>query len=73
MVVSKDGYRSESVVIESKSKDLWRNLIWIHPAGWLIGGIVDLSTGAARELEPGAVSVELRPVIPEVDPPVPGS
>jgi hypothetical protein len=55
MVVSKDGFRSESIMIQSKSKGLWRNLIWLHPAGWIIGGIVDLSNGSARELEPSEV------------------
>ena len=71
----KDGYESQTAVIENPTRDLWRNLIWIHPAGWVIGAIVDLSTGAGYSLEPTEVSVTLTPIVtvPLVEPLPPSS
>jgi hypothetical protein len=44
----------------SKVKDIsyFRNLIWIHPLGWLIGILVDLETGAAYKIEPEHIIVD---------------
>ncbi len=65
----KDGFQPETVVVERKaSSGLWRNVIWIHPAGIIIGVIVDLSTASGFDLKPDAVSVDLRPAVPKVEP-----
>ncbi len=65
----KDGFQPATVIVERKaSSGLWRNLIWIHPAGWIIGVVVDLSTGSGYDLQPDAVSVDLRPAVPKVEP-----
>ena len=61
--VRKSGFRSETFVIQSKSKGLWRNLVWIHPVAWIIGWVIDLTNGAAYELEAGSLSVTLSPVV----------
>ena len=67
--ISKDGYRSLSVPIQSEtaSGTWWRNLLWIHPIFWGIGVVIDLNTGAGYELIPDAISVTLQPI----DPPLP--
>jgi hypothetical protein len=45
--IGKGGYVTETVALESKaSRSLWRNAVWIHPIGWIIGVSVDLTTGA---------------------------
>jgi hypothetical protein len=59
---SKEGYQPQTILIDRKtSSGLFRNVIWIHPVGWIIGVVVDLSTGSAYDLEPGHVFVELTP------------
>ncbi len=68
----KEGFQSETVVLERKaSSGLWRNLVW--GVGWFIGVIVDLSTASGYDLQPDAVSVELRPMVPTVEPSPPSS
>ena len=59
--VEKEGYRTEAVTLESKTAwgSLFRNVVWIHPIGWIIGVIVDTSTGAAKELNPEELDVTL--------------
>ena len=61
VVATKDGYQKASVILESKltSEFWWRNLVWIHPYGWIIGWIVDGATSAGRELRPTTVSLTL--------------
>ena len=74
LTFEKEGYQPVTVILERKaSSGLWRNAVWIHPAGWIIGLVVDLSTGSGYDLSPGAVSVELEPVVPEVELSPPGS
>jgi len=70
----KKGYRPQTIVIKRKaSSGLFRNIVWIHPVGWIIGVIVDLSTGSGYDLEPDAVTVDLEPALPRVDPSPPSS
>ena len=60
----KDGYKSQTITLERKtSSGLFRNVIWIHPIGWIIGIVVDLSSGSAYDLLPANVSVELEPAL----------
>ena len=60
LLFKKAGYWDRTVIVKrSSSSGLWRNLVWVHPIGWLIGVIVDLSTGSGYDLEPESVSVEL--------------
>jgi len=62
-----EGYQSKTVHVERHaSSGLWRNAVWIHPVGWIIGLVVDLSTGSGYDLEPESSSVSLLPV-PEPD------
>ena len=69
-----EGFQSETVVLERKaSSGLWRNAVWIHPLGWIIGLVVDLSTGSGYDLQPDAVSVNLRPAVTKVSSPPPSS
>ena len=69
-----EGFQPETVVVERKaSSGLWRNVIWIHPIGWIIGLVVDLSTGSGYDLRPDAVSVNLKPAVPKVSSPPPSS
>ena len=59
----KEGYEPKSVSLESSaSSSLWRNAIWIHPIGWIIGVVVDLSTGAGKDITPENVNVDLIPL-----------
>ena len=67
--LKKDGYEEASVILESSSSGLWRNVIWIHPVGWIIGVIIDLSTGSAYALEPDSIEMMLTR-LPEQSPPV---
>jgi hypothetical protein len=61
--IEKEGFKSDSVsIISSTSDSIWRNLWWIHPAGWIIGIVVDISTGAGRDLAPETVDVTLTPL-----------
>ena len=54
------GYWDRTVIIERRaSSSLWRNIIWIHPIGWIIGVVFDLHSGSGYDLEPESVSVEL--------------
>ena len=63
--VEKEGYEPASVaLVSSASSSMWRNLVWIHPVGWLIGLIVDISTGAGYDLQPDKVEVTLIPKAP---------
>ena len=63
----KEGFETKQVFLERKaSSGLWRNAVWIHPVGWIIGVVVDLSSGSGYNLKPDSVSVELRPLEPEV-------
>ena len=72
--IQKDGFQPETVVIERKaSSGLWRNAVWIHPVGWIIGVVVDLSSGSGYDLLPDSISGDLRPVVPEVELSPPGS
>ncbi len=65
----KQGFQPRTVLIEAKpSRELWRNIVWLHPLGWLAGVLVDLNTGSGYELEPNAVSLTLVPVPSEADP-----
>jgi len=60
--IQKDGFETQRVrLVRGKAPGNWRNLVWIHPLGWIIGWIVDYSTGAAYEQSPGAISVQLEP------------
>ena len=64
LTVRKDGFETDTVVVERKfSWGIFRNLIWIHPAGWIIGFIVDTATGSTGRLEPESVSVTLTPIV----------
>jgi len=66
LTFEKEGHQPVTVFLERKaSSGLWRNAVWIHPVGWIIGVVVDLSTGSGYELQPGAVSVELPPIVPD--------
>jgi hypothetical protein len=63
LLFEKSGYWDRTVIVKRKSSSgLWRNLVWIHPVGWIIGVIVDLSTGSGYDLEPESVSIELVPL-----------
>jgi len=63
VVVEKDGYEPTSVTFtRRKSLSLWRNLVWIHPIGWIIGISVDVGKGACYDLEPSQVHVDLKPL-----------
>jgi hypothetical protein len=74
LTFDKEGYQPATVILERKvSSGLWLNLLWIHPFGWIIGFVVDLTTGSGYELEPGAVSVDLEPIVPEMELTPPGS
>ena len=60
--IEKEGFETQRVPLaRGKAPGNWRNLVWIHPVGWIIGWIVDYSTGAAYELSPGTISVQLEP------------
>jgi hypothetical protein len=61
--VEKEGYEAQTVTLApERATSLWRNLVWIHPAGLITGIIVDLSTGACDGLVPERVDVTLVPV-----------
>lgn len=60
----KEGFQRQTTVIESKTSwQLWRNVIWVHPIGWVIGIMIDVASGAAHDLEPESVFVTLEPVV----------
>jgi hypothetical protein len=54
------GYEPITVQLDRKNS-VWRNLVRIHPVGWIIGAVVDLSTAAAWSFDPSSVSVQLQP------------
>ena len=63
VTIEKDGFKPENIIVESSaSKILWRNLIWIHPLGWLIGVLVDIDSGAGKHLNPRDINIELTPL-----------
>jgi hypothetical protein len=68
MKISKEGYRSVSIPIESEVSrgTWWRNLLWIHPIFWGTGVVIDISTGSGYELTPDTVSVTLKPLDPKL-------
>jgi hypothetical protein len=51
LVIEKDGYKPKVIVLESKaSKDMFRNIIFIHPVFWAGGAIIDMASGSGYEL-----------------------
>ena len=62
VTLKKDGYEPARAKLVRKSSGLWRNLIWIHPIGWVIGIVVDTSTGCGYELQPDKIDVKLTPL-----------
>lgn len=54
------GYEPITIQLDRKNS-VWQNVIWIHPVGWIIGAVVDLSTAAAYSFDPSSVSVQLNP------------
>jgi hypothetical protein len=58
------GYKPELVLLDRRATELWRNLVWIHPIGWIIGIVVDLSNGSAYELQPAEVTATMIPLQP---------
>lgn len=62
VTLKKDGYEPARVKLVRESSGLWRNLIWIHPVGWVIGIVVDTSTGCGYELQPDKIDVKLIPL-----------
>jgi hypothetical protein len=62
----KPGYESKTVELKSESSGaMWRNLAWLHPIIWIPGLIIDASTGAGREFDPGKIMVTLTPLHPQ--------
>lgn len=60
--IEKNGYETQSVTLLSKaSSSLWRNAVWVHPIGWIIGVSIDLGTGSGYDLQPDEVNVTLSP------------
>jgi hypothetical protein len=64
VTASLPGYKDASVPVESTfTGRTWaRNVIWIHPAFLCIGVAVDVATGAAYELTPSNIFIEMEPV-----------
>lgn len=62
ITIKKEGYEPTRVKLVRNSAGLWRNFIWIHPVGWVIGVVVDTSTGAGYELKPDKIEVKLTPL-----------
>jgi len=61
----KDGYEPTQAKLVRKSEGFWwRNLVWVHPAGWLAGVLVDSLTGAGYSVQPQNVQVNLAPAQP---------
>jgi hypothetical protein len=61
--INKDGFKPENISLESTSSgEVWKNIVWIHPIGWIIGGTIDLTTGASKELSPENIDVKLTPI-----------
>ena len=70
--LDRKGFQESSVMLESGINKLWYNIIWLHPAGWIIGAVIDVLTGAAYNLEPESIDVALQPTSIEVEPPEAG-
>jgi PEGA domain len=70
VTLKKDGYEPARIKLVRKSSGLWRNLIWIHPVGWVIGIVVDTSTGCGYELQPDKIDVKFTP-LQDTTPPKP--
>ena len=64
LTLRKEGFEPQTAAIQNRSHGIWRNPVWIHPVGWIAGLIVDLTTGAAYDLEPADISVTLVPAEP---------
>ncbi len=63
VTLNKAGYEPTRVRLARTTSGLWRNLVWIHPVGWVIGIVVDTSTGsAAYELQPQKIDVKMAPL-----------
>jgi hypothetical protein len=68
--INKEGFLPASVVINNHSTgEVWKNIVWVHPIGWIIGGIIDLTTGANKELDTNTVNVTLTPTTLVIDKP----
>jgi PEGA domain len=62
LTFEREGYERSVVTLDRRSwGEWWRNLVWIHPAFWLVGIIVDNATGAAYDVVPNPVSITLVP------------
>lgn len=60
--IQKDGYAPASVRLKSGvSWWLLGNVVWLHPAAWVIGVFWDIGTGAGYTLTPQTVQVSLTP------------
>jgi hypothetical protein len=61
--INMDGFKPENISLESSSSgEVWKNIVWIHPIGWIIGGTIDLTTGASKELSPENIDIKLTPI-----------
>ena len=61
--IEKNGFKPENISLESsESSSLWRNVVWILPAGMIAGVVVDLTTGARNSLNPEHINVKLTPI-----------
>lgn len=57
------GYTPATVPLTPHLTAGWlRNLLWIHPVGWVIGVSIDVGNGSAYALRPETVDVTLAPV-----------
>lgn len=59
VVISKEGYQSASLGLTRRTAVGWTIFGNILLAGGIIGLLVDFATGAARQLEPTAISLSL--------------
>ena len=60
--LEKPGYSPAEVTLRSSaSSALLRNIVWVHPIGWLVGILVDVGNGSGYDLEPAAVTATLSP------------
>jgi PEGA domain len=60
VTIEKEGFQRKSITIVSSASDsLWRNAVWIHPLGWIIGVVVDLTNGSGYDLDPTAIAATL--------------
>lgn len=70
VTASMPGYKDAFVPIVSRasSQTYLRNLIWVHPLVWGLGLAADFSTGAAYDLVPSSISIDLEPREPNAHP-----